>query len=203
MKSVYTQTVSDKKCLYPDPLRRQVSISRPSPMKSVYIQTVSDEKCLYPDSLRGKMSISRPSQTKSVYIQTVSDKTCLYPDPIRRKVSISRPPQTKSVYIQTFSDEVSGSRPYQREGSLFKFYIQTFVVSFCNFRAFMSRLSSIHVQIFDVSRLCNTERMTPPPRAFIFGMAILASECDLHLGRIQDYEGGAKLSHSKLDAKTS
>ena len=68
---------------------------------------------------------------------------------------------------------------------------QTFVRSCPDFRAFMSRLSCVRQTFvhscsdfrafFDVSRLCNFERTTPP-RAFIFGLDILASVWDLNLG---------------------
>ena len=81
------------------------------------------------------------------------------------------------------------SRPSQTEVA----YVQTFVRS-PDFRAFMFRLSCVRQTFvrscsdfrafFDVSRLCNFERTTPP-RAFIFGLDILASVRDLNLGSIK------------------
>ena len=94
------------------------------------------------------------------YVQTVPDGKYLCPDRPRRKLSMSR---------------------------LSCVHVQTFVRSCPDFRAF-DRLSCVHVQtfvrflMFPDYVILNARR---PPRAFIFGLDILASVWDLNLGSVQ------------------
>ena len=63
-------------------------------------------------------------------------------------------------------------------------YVQIFVCS-PDFRAFMSTLSCVHVQTFVRFLMlpdCVILNARRPPRAFIFGLDILASVWDLSLG---------------------
>ena len=86
-------------------------------------------------------SMSRPSQTESTYVQTVPDGSCLCPD---FRAFMSR----LSCVRQTFVRSCSDFRAFMSRLSCVR---QTFVLSCSDFRAF-----------FDVSRLCNFERTTPP-----------------------------------------
>ena len=86
------------------------------------------------------------------------------------------------VHVQTFMRSCPDFRAFDRLSCV---HVQTFVRSCPDFRAF-DRLSCVHVQTFvrflmfpDYVILNTFDR----PRAFIFGLDILASVWDLNLGR--------------------
>ena len=103
-------------------------------------------KQVCPDRPRRKLPMSRPSRTEVAYVQTVPDGKCLCPDRPRRKMPMSRPSQMEVACVQTFV-RTPDFRAFDRLSRV----RQTFVRSCSDFRAF-----------FDVSRLCNFERTTPP-----------------------------------------
>ena len=154
----------------------EASMSRPSQTKSAYVQTVTDGKCQCPGfrsftrlsyfyvqifvrspDFRAFMSrLSCVHQTSCVLVQTLCvHQTFMRSCPdfrafIRLRVFLSR----FSCVHQTFLRSCSGFRAFSRLSGIRKTSCVDvrFFVHSADFRAFMSRLSSVHVQILLISR---------------------------------------------------
>ena len=150
-------------------------------MISVLVQFAVFSLSLFP-RLRSQTeaSMSRPSQTESTYVQTVPDGSCLCPD-FRAFTRLS------VVNVQTFVRSPDFRAFMSRLLCVHPIFVRS--TDFC---AFMSRLSCVRQTFvrscsdfrafFDVYFdyvILNARR---PPRAFIFGLDILASVWDLNLG---------------------
>ena len=137
------------------------------PDGSKYVQTVPDGKYLCPDRPRRKLPMSRLSCVHQTFVRS--------PD---FRAFMSR----LSCVHQTFVRSCPDFGAFTRLSC-----VQPIFVSSCpNFRAF-DRLSCVHVQtfvrflMFPDYVIWNARR---PPRAFIFGLDILASVWDLNLGAL-------------------
>ena len=143
----YVQKVRDGKFLSPDRMRRKVSISRPLQMESVYIQIAPDRRFQCPEHSKWKMCPESPRwkvfssilldahQDHPNWNLSVPDRPCwkcLRSDHPRWKETISRPSQMECAYVQTF------------------------VCSFSDFRAFMFRFQWVpRCKIERSTRMCS------------------------------------------------
>ena len=134
-------------------------------------------KQVCPDRPRRKVPMSRPSQTEVAYVQTfvrspdfhafMSRLSCVHQTLARSCPDFRAFTRLSCVHVQTFVR----SPDFRALNRFLCVHVQTFVRS-TDFRAFMSRLSCVRQTFvrscsdfrafFDVSRLCNFERTTPP-----------------------------------------
>ena len=112
---------------------------------------------------RPKVDMSRPSQTEIAYVQTVPDGKCLCPDRPRQKVPKFRLSCVQNFWCVLRAFEVDNFRP----------------------KAYMSRLSCVHIQtivrssVFPYRVILDARR---PLRAFISVWTYRLSVWDLTLG---------------------
>ena len=148
----------------------EASMSRPSQTESTYVQTVPDESCLCPD-FRALARLSR------VHVQTFL-RSCPDFRVFRSRLSCVHQTFVRSTDFCSFMSRLwcvhqifVRSIDFSSFMSRFSCVHQTFVRS-TDYCSFMSRLWCVHQifvlscsdfrAFFDVSRLCNFERTTPP-----------------------------------------